>query len=148
MKPVEAHLPYVDEHALTIAAPRAQVWAGLQRYVATTLAAPKHPVVAHALGTRPPAGFRVAETVPGERIALAGCHRFSDYVLVFELAGGAADATRLRATTYATFPGPHGRVYRVLVIGTRAHVLATRHMLRAIRRLAVAPGTAGWLSGH
>jgi hypothetical protein len=42
----------------------------------------------------------------------------------------------LRAKTYAEFPGLRGRIYRALVIGTGAHVLATNHMLRAIQRLS------------
>jgi hypothetical protein len=49
---------------------------------------------------------------------------------------GADDATVLRAKTYAAFPGFRGRVYRIMVIGTRAHVLATCHMLLAIQRLS------------
>jgi hypothetical protein len=43
----------------------------------------------------------------------------------------------LTATTRAAFPGARGRAYRALVIGTRAHVLATRHMLHAVRRLSL-----------
>jgi hypothetical protein len=43
----------------------------------------------------------------------------------------------LRATTYAAFPGARGQAYRALVIGSRAHVLAGRHLLHAVRRLAL-----------
>lgn len=43
----------------------------------------------------------------------------------------------LRATTYAGFPGPHGLMYRALVIGTGAHVFATSRMLHAIRWLSL-----------
>jgi hypothetical protein len=43
----------------------------------------------------------------------------------------------LTATTRAAFPGARGQAYRALVIGTRAHVLATRHMLHAVRRLSL-----------
>lgn len=69
---------------------------------------------------------------------LRGRHRFSRYELAFDLAPRDASSTRLRATTRAAFPGPQGRVYRALVIGTRLHVLAARALLRR-----VAGGAAG-----
>ena len=62
---------------------------------------------------------------PHERLTLTGRHHFSRYLLVFDLGDAPDGATRLRATSYAAFPGPHGRVYRTLVIGTRLHVVAT-----------------------
>jgi len=139
-------LPYVDEHAITIAAPRDLVWAALRRYAARSIGLSGGSPLAGALGTVPRSGFEVAEAVPGDRLTLSGQHRFSRYALVFELRDAAGDGTVLTAKTYAAFPGPHGRVYRVLVIGTRAHVLATDHMLRAVRRLSLtmtsAAGTA------
>ena len=72
---------------------------------------------------------------PHERLTLTGRHHFSRYLLVFDLGDAPDGATRLRATSYAAFPGPHGRVYRTLVIGTRLHVVATTHILRSVRRL-------------
>lgn len=69
--------------------------------------------------------------------SLAGRHRFARYALVFDLADVADGETLLSARTYADFRGPHGRVYRALVIGTRAHVVATKHVLRSIRRLTL-----------
>jgi hypothetical protein len=104
---------------------------------------------------RPRSGFGVAETVPGTRLTLAGRHRFSRYTLIFELRDAAPDGTVLpdstvlpdgtvlpagtvlTATTRAAFPGTRGQAYRALVIGTRAHVLATRHLLHAVRRLSL-----------
>ncbi len=44
-----------------------------------------------------------------------------------------ADGTLLSARTYADFPGVGGRVYRALVVGSGAHVLAVRRMLRSVR---------------
>ncbi|MDQ3615677.1 MAG: hypothetical protein M3393_03455 [Actinomycetota bacterium] len=129
-------LPYVDEHAITIAAPHDLVWTALRCYATTSIGVPDGNPLARILGTLPRSGFEVAEAVPGERLTLVGRHRFSRYALVFELHVMADDSTVLRAKTYAAFPGPHGRMYRVLVIGTRAHVLATNHMLRAVRRLS------------
>jgi hypothetical protein len=132
-------LPYVDQHALTIAAPRAAVWAALEGYIADTLGATKMPLLGRVLGTDPPSGFGVAQREPERRLALAGRHRFSRYRLVFELADESDDGegTVLRALTYAMFPGAHGRAYRMLVIGTRLHVLATRGILRAVARRSV-----------
>jgi hypothetical protein len=153
---VSSDLPYVDEHAVTIAAPRDRVWAALRQYATTSIGVPGGHPLARILGTDPRSGFRVAETVPGTRLTLAGRHRFSRYTLVFELRDAAPagplppdstvppdstlppDITVLTATTRAAFPGARGQAYRALVIGTRAHVLATRHMLRAVRRLSLA----------
>ncbi|MGH1565503.1 hypothetical protein [Mumia sp. DW29H23] len=132
--------PYVDEHALTIAAPRAAVWATLARYVDTDLTAAAGPVVSRLLGTRPPGGFAVAQRAAGERVELVGRHHFSRYRLVFAVEDTDRDATRLSARTYAAFPGPHGAVYRLLVIRSRFHVLATRRMLRQVRRRSLGGG--------
>jgi hypothetical protein len=133
---VSIKLPYVDEHAITIAVPRDQVWTALRRYAATSIGISESSPLARILGTAPRSGFRVVEEVPGDRLTLGGHHRFSRYELVFKLDGTADGSTVLRAQTYAAFPGLHGRIYRVLVIGTRAHVLATSHMLRAVRQIS------------
>jgi hypothetical protein len=107
------------------------VWARLQRFAERSLLAGDD-LFRRILGTDPRAGFAVAASVPGERLELAGRHRFSRYVLEFSLRDGAEGTTRLAARSFAEFPGIHGRAYRALVIGTRLHVLATRGMLRAI----------------
>lgn len=131
-------LPYIDQHALTIAAPRAAVWAALERYVGETIGATRVPLLGRVLGTDPPSGFAVAEREPERRLALAGRHRFSSYRLVFELDDAPGSGTVLRASSYAVFPGLHGQVYRALVIGTRFHVLATRGILHAVGRRSAA----------
>ncbi len=130
-------LPFVDEHTIRIAASRQLVWTALQRYVATSLRVVEGAALARILGTQPPTGFEVFESRPTERLTLVGRHRFSRYMLAFDLTEASDGITRLRAETYAAFPGVRGRVYRTLVIGTRAHVIATRHVLRSIRRLTV-----------
>ena len=61
------------------------------------------------------------------RLELRGRHRFSSYALVFLIEPG-----RVRAQTYAEFPGVKGRVYRALVIGSGAHGVVTRRLLRRI----------------
>jgi hypothetical protein len=131
---LDGRLPYVDEHRLVVAAPRSQVWTGLRHYVDGFLAGAERSLLARLLGTHPRAGFEVASAVPGSRLDLTGRHRFSCYRLVFELADAAGEQTLLTARTYAAFPGLHGRVYRALVIGTRAHVVATNHILRSVQR--------------
>jgi hypothetical protein len=130
-------LPYVDEHAIRIAASREVVWSALQHYAATSLRIPEGNLIARLLGTEPSAGFEVAQSEPTQGLTLVGRHRFSRYMLRFELTDGGDEATQLRAQTYAQFPGFRGQLYRALVIGTRAHVLATNHMLRSVRRLSL-----------
>lgn len=130
-------LPYVDEHALLVAAPVASVWAALGSYVDGRLATGRGSALTRVLGTSPASGFGVAERVPAERIALVGRHRFSRYRLVFTVAPTGDGATRLGATTYAAFPGPHGAAYRLLVIGLGPHALATRRMLASVAEGAV-----------
>ncbi|OWY63064.1 hypothetical protein B7486_55080, partial [cyanobacterium TDX16] len=74
-----------------------------------------------------------------ERMVLEGRHRFSCYRLAFELdAGPDEGTTTLRAVSHAAFPGLHGRAYRVAVISTGLHVLATQRILEAVRRRAEA----------
>jgi hypothetical protein len=137
-------LPYVDEHTVDVSAPRDRVWRALDDYVHTSVGlSDRHPL-ALVLGTRPRSGFAVAATEPGEQVALEGRHRFSAYRLVFDVAEGSRPGTTtLRATTLAAFPGPHGRAYRLLVISSRAHVVATTRMLRTIGRRAEAAGRRG-----
>jgi hypothetical protein len=134
MRHSNGELPYVDEHAVRIAASREQVWIALQHYAATSLRLSDRSPLARLLGTEPRAGFEVAESAPTESLTLVGSHRFSRYMLRFELSDAGEGATQLRAQTYAVFPGFGGRVYRAMVIGSRAHVVATNRMLRSVRR--------------
>lgn len=129
----EPELPYIDEHSVDLREPRDVAWRALEEY-ATGLRFGRGNPLAAILGTQPRAGFRVAESVSGERLSLEGRHRFSRYRLVFELGPSTSGSIRLSATTYAVFPGLHGRVYRALVIGSRGHALATAQMVRIIRR--------------
>lgn len=134
----DVELPYLDEHRLGIAAPRDLVWAALMRYVASLGVSEGGPL-ARLLGTEPRTGFAVSRAVPGQQLNLSGRHRFARYTLVFEVAEVPDGQTVLCARSYADFPGLHGRAYRALVIGTRFHVVATRRLLRSIRRLVPEP---------
>jgi len=131
-------LPFVDEHRILIPAPRDHVWSVLHRYVGSTLGEGARSPLAWLLGTQPRAGFEIERELPGEQLSMAGRHRFSVYRLVFDLADVADEETQLSAKTYAEFPGRRGRAYRALVIGTGLHVVATRQILRSIRRAALA----------
>ncbi len=130
-------LPYVDEHSIRIPAARELVWTALQHYVASSLVTAEPSLLRRLLGTEPATGFSVADSIDAERMTLVGRHRFARYLLTFELADVSERSTQVRAQSYAAFPGVRGRVYRMLVIGTRAHVVATNHVLRSVRRLAM-----------
>lgn len=82
-----------------------------------------------------PFGFVLDEATEPHRLALRGRHLFAVYRLVFELDPD-VDGVRLRALTFAAFPGLHGKFYRALVIGTGAHRVVVRRMLRRIAALA------------
>jgi hypothetical protein len=92
-----------------------------------------------AAGPRPLAagsvvpGFKVTTADPPTEIVLDGVHRFSVYTLTFRAVPTDA-GTRLEAHSDATFPGVLGAIYRLLVIDSRFHKLATRSIVRRIRR--------------
>jgi hypothetical protein len=142
-------LPAVDEHSIEIDAPAEQAWAALLPVLEATLCKPSSRRFAELLGcavteasgdrshpggTLP--GFTVSRAIPPVMLALVGRHRFSSYALVFRIDLLPEHRCRVRAETRASFPGGRGRVYRMLVIGSRGHVLAVRSMLRAIRKRA------------
>lgn len=116
-------LPYVDTHTSVVAAAPDAVW----RAVGETV---DHP------------GFHVVTAVPAKELALAGSHRFATYALIFRLEEAGAGRTRVRAESRAAFPGPAGRLYRLLVIGTGGHALAVRRMLRKAGENALKGGGA------
>jgi hypothetical protein len=132
-------LPYLDEHTIVIAAPRDVVWAALCRYADASIGVSAgHPLV-KLLGTDPATGFAVTASRAGQHLGLGGRHRFSRYLLTFDLTELPDGRTQVSARSYGEFPGLPGLIYRTLVIGSRGHVLAVRHMLRGIRRQTLAP---------
>jgi hypothetical protein len=135
-------LPYIDEHSITVGARRDHVWTALCRYADASIGVPAGSPLSRLLGTEPVRGFAVTESRPGQHLGLGGRHRFSRYLLTFDLSELPDGGTRVSARSYGEFPGLPGLAYRTLVIGSRGHVLAVRHMLRGIRRLSLAPGPA------
>lgn len=131
----EQALPrFVDEHRITIGAPRERVWAATRDYCLHELVKDRGNPLLRLLGTDPRTGFAIAAEAEGKWLELEGRHRFSRYRLHFELDGLGEGTTGLAALTYADFPGLRGRVYRALVIGSGGHKIAVRGMLRSIGR--------------
>lgn len=136
-------LPYIDEYSTSTGAAPDRVWVALAEVLRKEFGAAAR--IARALGCDPDAatatfdgsvgqavpGFRVAAAEPERRLELRGRHRFSRYSLTFVL-----DGDRLSAQTHAIFPGLHGRLYRLAVIGTRGHRVVTRRLLAQVARRA------------
>jgi hypothetical protein len=149
MSQTTTSLPYLDEHAVTIEADREAVWRALaampDSMISGAFARMLGCVDFEASGPRPLSegsvvpGFRAVTAEEPRELALAGRHHFSDYLLVFRLDELAPDRTRLRAESRAAFPGVKGAVYRMLLLGTRGHVLVTRRMLATVKRAAERP---------
>jgi hypothetical protein len=114
-------LPYIDEHATTVAANPADTWSALLRVLCRD---PHDP-------TTVPFGFVLDEATAPERFALKGRHWFAVYQLIFTLRE-ARVGTRLAGETWAAFPGLKGRAYRALVIGTGLHGVVVRGLLRRV----------------
>jgi Protein of unknown function (DUF2867) len=121
-------LPYIDEHAITVDANREETWSALLRVMCRD---PHDPSTV-------PTGFALDEARAPERFVLKGRHPFAVYRWVFELDNEPEGHIRVRSATWAAFPGIHGKVYRALVIGTGAHRVAVRWMLKRIAAEALA----------
>ena len=104
-------LPFVDEHVLRTSMAPERAWQSVLRVA-------------------PSLGFRVTECTPPRRLVLEGRHPFSRYALVFVVEPAEPQGTLLRAQTSAAFPGIAGRIYRALVVGSGAHAVVVRRMLR------------------
>jgi hypothetical protein len=139
-------LPYIDEHDVLVAASPETVWRQLVAVIGRPgLAASGVALLVGAVPRRASGspltqgatlpGFSVREAVPGDRLVLVGHHRFSEYALVYSLAGEPG-GTRLRARTHARFPGTPGRLYRTAVISSGGHRVLVRRILRGVRSAA------------
>ena len=139
---------YLDEHAVDVAADAEAVWAellgtlGATRPAAVTYARLVGCADHRATGPRPLAagstvpGFRVVAADPPRELLLEGSHRFSTYALAFRIDDLGPGRSRLRAESWADFPGLRGRVYRGLVVGSGGHVVLVRRLLAGIGRRA------------
>jgi hypothetical protein len=81
-------------------------------------------------------GFAVTRAIHGRMLEMRGRHHFSEYALTFVLEPHDEGGTNLRAMTNARFPGPHGQIYRGLILGSRLHARVLRRVLRSIKRRA------------
>jgi hypothetical protein len=152
-----AELPFVDEHAVEVAAPREWVWDAVCEVVSRSFRSRGGSTFARLVGAAETVprgdpgtpgstvvGFRVARAEPPAELVLKGEHRFSRYALTFRLDALPGGGARVRAETRAAFPGLRGRAYRALVIDTRGHVLVVRRLLRAIRARATETLETSW----
>ncbi|MFI9508257.1 hypothetical protein [Nocardia sp. NPDC052566] len=119
-------LSYIDEHARSVDANRERAWKAL---LTTMCKDPADPSTV-------PAGFVLDSAEAPARLALQGRHWFAKYALIFELDEDGPSRTTVRARSWGDFPGPHGKIYRALVIGSGGHVLMVRMLLRRIAAAA------------
>ncbi len=153
-------LPRIDEHTAIIAASVDETWQALTDSVADTFTGGRAALYARLVGcadtaaSPPPIvegstipGFIVSQLVPGRTLELTGRHRFSAYRLALRLEPAGPGRTRLSAETCAQFPGLTGGLYRLLVIGTRFHVLAVRRILAGVARRVPPRSSLGGRSG-
>lgn len=139
--------PYIDEHSIHAEAAPEQVWRALVSVLRGYFGGTGPALLARLLGAAPShrrgewhgtihagdtlPGFAIAEMQAAQRLELRGEHRFSRYSLRFELASDGARCS-LRARTRAEFPGVVGTAYSALVIGTGAHRVVVRRLLRDV----------------
>jgi hypothetical protein len=142
-------LPHVDEHAVQVRADPDQVWQAVLETFRRSGSGPVRLLVG-VLGAEPSTasgwdgdsargatvpGFAVTAAERPRLVVLRGRHRFSEYAIVVRI-DPAGEGSRCRLESRATFRGPRGAAYRLLVVGTRGHVIAVRRLLRSIKRRA------------
>ncbi len=152
-----SELPCVDTQASPVAAGADIVWRVLTETLDATFGRAVAPIYAQIVGCVDTAvsgprplttgstvpGFRVVHSVPASELQLEGRHRFASYSLTFRLEPLGPGRSHISAETRARFPGVHGRLYRLLVIGSGGHAVAVRRLLAGIRsRSEVRAGSA------
>ena len=155
---MDSDVPFIDEHAIEIGAPATAVWEVLVRHVGGLFGGSVAPRYARVVGCddqtvggpQPLAegsslpGFHVKIFTPPSELVLAGRHRFSTYVLRFQVEALGPTRSRLHAETRAAFPGVAGGIYRLAVIGTGGHAVAVRRILTQVKRATMrSRSTAG-----
>jgi hypothetical protein len=144
-------LPLIDEHGVLVRAEPDRVWGAVldtfrgsefRRVRLLTAVLALEPASSSgwdgdsARGATVP-GFAVTEAERPHLVVLRGRHRFSEYAIVVRI-DPAGEGSRCRLESRGAFPGPPGAAYRLLVVGTRGHVVAVRRILGSIRRRAEA----------
>ena len=142
-------LPFIDRHSVEVEAGPQATWDALVGVLVGTLGSSGSKLAARALGcteleeTHLPLaeggsipGFRIVTFAPTTELTLAGEDRFSRYRLGFSLEPAATGRTQLAAATSAAVPGLHGRLFRTLVVGSGAHALVTRRLLKTVGQAA------------
>lgn len=139
-------LPFIDAHTVPVSAAADKTWSVLVALFAGNAFTNER--FAGLLGCSPStragswsndltgsavAGFAVSQATAPSRLELRGQHHFSRYALVFII-----DDASVTAESYAEFPGLLGRVYRAMVIGTRAHRVIVKRFLQRIAASAEA----------
>ncbi|HWH27898.1 MAG TPA: hypothetical protein VNU26_02865 [Mycobacteriales bacterium] len=137
-------LPFIDEHAVVVDVTPDRLWDAALETFTTSLGGTFGRAVAAALGCRPSTARRspgvVGTTVPGFAVTsvdrprvlvLEGRHRFARYAVALHV-DDLGDSARCRLESRADFPGVHGRLYRLVVIGSRGHVVVVRWLLRMV----------------
>ena len=141
-------LSFVDEHDVMMDVPAEVVWESLVQQVSGLFGGHLAPRYARAVGCvdqtiggpRPLAegstlpGFHVETFTSPSELILAGRHRFSTYVLRFQVEALSPTRSRLHAETRAAFPGVAGSIYRLAVIGSGGHTVAVRRILTQVKR--------------
>ena len=146
-------LPYIDEIMTNVRSNREQAWEALFPVLRGAFSGGPAGPFGRVLGVVPAQaagawgeqgsalpGFTVERVQRPERLELHGRHRFSTYALIIELDDVGGEAARVRARTYAAFPGLKGRAYRALVIGSGAHRVVTRRLLGRVASRATSVG--------
>lgn len=148
-----ADLPFVDAHSRLVDATPEVCWDAMVAVLPATGPLPQALALvlgcreterqggADAVGSTMPA-FRVAASERPRLWELEGAHRFSSYRLRFDVQDLGGGQSKLRASTYAAFPGLLGTGYRLMVIGSRGHRVAVRRMLGLVAQRAERPRPA------
>jgi hypothetical protein len=143
---IDSALPRIDEHEISVNVPAPVAWTAVVAVFGRLTTRPAWRIFAktirckpdHAIGT----AVTVGEALPGFLVAgceaptewaLAGEHLFSRYALTFRITPVDSEHCRVVAHSYAEFPGPHGKIYRALVIGSGGHAIGVRGILRSIK---------------
>jgi len=143
-------LPFIDEHAVEVNAPASAAWRALAETTEASFGGgPLKEIGAKILGCRETStagradvagstvpGFRVERVDAPTEMLLGGRHRFARYALRFRVDPESRGSSKVLAETRADFPGVHGRAYRALVLGTRAHRVIVRRILGSVKARA------------